>query len=80
MTDTTAGRAKRVPISIPTDFPQANRLGDTQLFEAILGIASSTFARWLAEKRLPTPIKIGRLNKWPEAVMARVQAEGVPSA
>jgi predicted DNA-binding transcriptional regulator AlpA len=64
---------------IPSDYPHAHRLADQHVFCAVLGIASSTFARFLAEGRLPKPTKIGRNNRWPETVIARVAAEGVPA-
>ena len=40
---------------IPSDYPHAHRLADQHVFRAVLGIASSTFARLLAEGRLPKP-------------------------
>lgn len=63
---------------IPSDYPHAHRLADQHVFRAVLGIASSTFARLLAEGRLPKPTKIGRANRWREIDIARVAAEGVP--
>jgi hypothetical protein len=63
---------------IPSDFPHGQRLGDALLFRAILGgMARSTFARKLSEGKLPPPVRVGHLNKWPEAVMAEVRDEGV---
>jgi hypothetical protein len=63
---------------IPHDFPHSQRLGDAHLFRAVLGnMARSTFARKLSEQKLPPPIRVGHLNKWPEPVMAKVRDAGV---
>jgi hypothetical protein len=70
------GGAKRV--AIPSDFPNPQRLGDRDLFRAVLGgIATSTFSKWLADGRLPQPKKFGSLNRWPEALMASVRDSGL---
>jgi hypothetical protein len=63
---------------IPHDFPHPHRLGSTELFRAILGgMAKTTFARKLAEEKLPAPTRIGPLHKWPETVMAATRDAGV---
>jgi predicted DNA-binding transcriptional regulator AlpA len=76
-TSTTAHRAKRSPVAVPLDFPHPARLGGTQLFEAVLGIAPSTFARWRSEGKIPAPIMQGKLCKWRETVMAELRDNGV---
>jgi hypothetical protein len=64
--------------TIPSDFPHPQRLGDRDLFRAVLGnIATSTFAKWLADGRIVKPRKIGSLNRWPETVMASVRDGGL---
>jgi hypothetical protein len=64
--------------TIPLDFPNAQRLGDRDLFRAVLGgVATSTFAKWLADGRIEKPRKIGSLNRWPETVMASVRDGGL---
>lgn len=82
MTDatTTTKNRKRATVEIPHDFPNQHRLADMQLFTAVLGIAASTFHRFMAEGRLPTPIKVGRCNRWKETDVARVAAEGISTA
>jgi predicted DNA-binding transcriptional regulator AlpA len=79
MTTDTIRRAKRVrpTVKIPDDFPHPQRLGNTPLFAAVIGTAPSTFARKLAEGKIPPPIKIGALNKWPEVQMAAVRDAGI---
>ena len=77
---TSPARRKRAPFELPAGFPQPHALGSTDLFIGVLGIGASTFARYLAEGRLPVPVKIGKLNRWPQEVIARIAAEGVPSA
>lgn len=65
-------------IRIPADFPHPQRLAGRDLFIAILGNPSpATFARWLAEGRLPRPRKLGSLNRWPEVEMAAARDAGV---
>jgi predicted DNA-binding transcriptional regulator AlpA len=64
---------------IPSDFPHPHRLADMHVFTAVLGIAGSTFHRFMAEGRLPAPIKVGRNNRWRETDIARIAAEGVPA-
>jgi predicted DNA-binding transcriptional regulator AlpA len=64
---------------ILSDFPHPHRLADMQTFCAVLSIAESTFHRYLSEKRLPAPIKVGRNNRWRETDIARVAAEGIPA-
>lgn len=62
------------------DFPHPHRLAGIQTFCAVLCIAESTFHRYLSEKRLPAPIKVGRNNRWFETEIARVAAEGIAPA
>jgi hypothetical protein len=57
---TTTKNRKRTAVEIPAGFPHPHRLADMQLFAGVLGIAPSTFHPFMAEGRLPTPIKIGR--------------------
>jgi hypothetical protein len=76
-TSTNARRAKRSPAAVPLDFPHPARLGGTQLFEAVLDVGTSTFARWRAEGRIPAPIMQGKLCKWRETVMAELRDNGV---
>jgi hypothetical protein len=76
-TTTTAHRAKRSPVSVPLDFPHPARLGGTQLFEAVLDVGTSTFARWRAEGKIPVPVMQGKLCKWRETVMAELRDNGV---
>jgi hypothetical protein len=40
-------------------------------------MAKTTFARKLAEEKLPAPVRVGPLNKWPETVMAATRDAGV---
>ncbi|QDM27074.1 hypothetical protein FNL56_13850 [Tardiphaga sp. vice304] len=64
--------------AIPFDFPHPARLGGRDLYLAILGNpAASTFARWIAEGKIPAPTKFGSLNRWPETVMATSRDQGV---
>lgn len=79
MTDVTTPRRKRAAFELPAGFPQPHTLGSTDLFINVLAIGASTFARYLAEGRLPAPVKIGKLNRWPHEVIARVAAEGIPA-
>jgi hypothetical protein len=74
-TTTTALRAKRSPV--PLDFPHPARLGGTHLFEAVLDVGTSTFARWRAEGKIPAPVMQGKLCKWRETVMAELRDNGV---
>ena len=68
--------AKRT--DIPSDFPHPARLGGRDLYLAVLGNpAASTFARWIAEGKIPKPKKLGSLNRWPETVMAASRDQGV---
>lgn len=76
-TSTTARRAKRSPAAVPVDFPHPARLGGTQLFEAVLDVGTSTFARWRAEGKIPVPVMQGKLCKWRETVMAELRDNGV---
>jgi hypothetical protein len=77
-TTTTARRAKRAPVEIPRDFPHPQRFSGTPLFEAVLGIAPSTFALKLGDGKIPAPTtRIGRLSKWPESLMAKTRDSGV---
>lgn len=71
----TARRAKRAPV--PLDFPHPARLGGSQLFEAVLDVGTSTFARWRAEGKIPVPVMQGKLCKWRETVMAELRDGGV---
>lgn len=65
-------------VDIPHDFPHPQRLGGRKLYLSVLGNpAASTFARWMAEGKIPKPKKIGALNRWPETVMAASRDEGV---
>lgn len=76
MTHPTRASAPRV--AIPSDFPHPQRLGGRDLYLAVLGHpAASTFARWLAEGKLPKPTKVGALNRWPEKVMAASRDAGI---
>jgi predicted DNA-binding transcriptional regulator AlpA len=64
--------------TIPLDFPNPQRLGDRDLFRAVLGgIATSTFAKWLADGKLPKPRKLNSMNRWPEVQMASVRDGGL---
>ncbi|MGY3589002.1 putative DNA-binding transcriptional regulator AlpA [Bradyrhizobium sp. USDA 4341] len=64
--------------TIPPDFPNPHRLGGRDLYLAVLGNpAPSTFARWLAEGKIPKPQKLGSLNRWPETVMADTRDSGI---
>jgi predicted DNA-binding transcriptional regulator AlpA len=77
---TTTTKNRKRTIEIPDGFPHPHRLADMQLFVGVLGIAPSTFHRFMAEGRLPTPIKVGRCNRWKETDVARIAAEGIPAA
>lgn len=69
-------RAQRV--QIPSDFPHPERLGGRDLYLTVLGEpAASTFARWIAEGKIPKPKKLGSLNRWPETVMAASRDAGI---
>jgi hypothetical protein len=71
-------RERAVRVQIPADFPHPQRLAGRDLFIAILGDPSpATFARWLAEGKLPKPRKLGSLNRWPEVAMAAARDAGV---
>jgi hypothetical protein len=71
-----SGRATRV--QIPSDFPHPQRIAGRDLYLAVLGDpAPSTFARWLAEGKIPKPKKFGSLNRWPETVMAASRDAGI---
>ncbi|MHC6153527.1 hypothetical protein ACVSQB_17270 [Bradyrhizobium elkanii] len=64
--------------TIPSDFPHPQRLGGRDLYLTVLGNpATSTFARWLAEGKIPKPQKLGSLNRWPETVMADTRDVGI---
>lgn len=64
--------------TIPHDFPHPQRLGGRDLYLAVLGNpAPSTFARWIAEGKVPKPQKLGSLNRWPETVMASTRDVGI---
>jgi predicted DNA-binding transcriptional regulator AlpA len=68
----------RSPVTIPTDFPHPQRLGGRDLFLSVLGDpAISTFHRWMADGKIPAPKKLGQLNRWLEADMAKVRDAGV---
>jgi hypothetical protein len=76
----TRTRAPRDLTPIPTDFPNQNRLGGSDLFRTVLGgTPKSTFARWLAADLLPTPTRICGLNMWPEEIMSDVMRNGTRS-
>jgi hypothetical protein len=65
------------PTRIPSDFPNAHRLGDAVLFRELLGDPGrSTFARYLQLGLIPPPDrKLGTLNRWYETTMvAAVEA------
>lgn len=63
--------------TIPSDFPHPERLGDRDLFRAVLGSpARSTFAKWISDRKIPQPRKVGSLNRWPETQMASVRDAG----
>lgn len=63
--------------TIPADFPHPERLGDRDLFRAVLGNpARSTFAAWISTGKIPQPRKVGSLNRWPETQMAAVRDAG----
>jgi hypothetical protein len=68
-------------ITIPSDFPNAHRLGDAALFRELLGARSkSTFSHLLARGLLPAPDKkLGRRNRWYETTMAKA-VEALPAA
>ncbi|WP_439925088.1 helix-turn-helix transcriptional regulator [Nitrobacter sp. JJSN] len=76
MTIHASERASRV--QIPADFPHPQRLAGRDLFIAILGEPSpATFARWLAEGKLPKPRKLGSRNRWPETIIAAARDSGI---
>jgi predicted DNA-binding transcriptional regulator AlpA len=77
---TTTTKNRKRTIEIPESFPHPHRLADMQLFCGVLGIAPSTFHRFMAEGRLPPAIKVGRCNRWRETDVARVAAEGIAAA
>jgi hypothetical protein len=68
-------------IIIPTDFPNAHRLGDAALFRGLLGaLPKSTFSHLLARGLLPAPDKkLGRRNRWYETTMAEA-VKALPAA
>lgn len=69
---------RRERVQIPSDFPHPERLGGRDLYLAVLGDpAASTFARWIAEGKIPKPKKLGSLNRWPETVMATSRDAGI---
>jgi hypothetical protein len=73
-------RAPRNLTPIPHDYPNANRLGGSDLFRTVLGgTPKSTFARWLAAHILPAPTRVCGLNMWPEETMADVTRNGTRS-
>lgn len=75
---TTHAHERASCVQIPADFPHPQRLAGRDLFLAILGDPSpATFARWLAEGKLPKPRKLGSLNRWPETEMATARDAGI---
>jgi hypothetical protein len=65
---------------IPSDYPNAHRLGDALLFRELLGNPGrSTFARYLQMGLIPPPDrKLGTLNRWYETTMAAA-VEALPT-
>jgi predicted DNA-binding transcriptional regulator AlpA len=82
---TTAGRkrGKAAPFVFPADFdnPASKyKLGSTEMFIALLGVGKSTFANYLSQGLLPTPVRIAGLNRWPYYVMQHVAKNGLTAA
>jgi len=78
---TTTPRAKRTrpTVEIMDGFPNPFRLVGTEFFSGMLGVSSSSFARYLAAGALPAAdVKVGRLSRWKETTVASVLATGVP--
>jgi hypothetical protein len=67
--------------TIPSDFPNAHRLGDAALFRELLGaLPKSTFSHLLARGLLPAAEKkLGRRNRWYETTMAKA-VKALPAA
>lgn len=73
-----ASRARAPEVEIPSDFPHPQRLAGRDVYMAVLGLSStSTFARWMADGKIPKPTKCGHLNRWPETVMAASRDNGI---
>lgn len=77
---TTTRRARRAASIIPEKFPVPHALGDVKLFAAVLDIGELTVHRLRAEGRLPEPVRIGKLVKWPHSVMADIARNGIAPA
>ena len=66
----------RATFPIPSDFPHPQRLGGSQLYCSVLSTSLSTLHRWMADGKIPKPMKFGQQNRWPETVMAASRDAG----
>jgi predicted DNA-binding transcriptional regulator AlpA len=73
------GRKEQFPGGLPADLAGA-RLIDREQFQKLLGIGRATFERWLAQKRLPEPIRLSRTcHRWRWAVVEAFLRDGCPA-
>ena len=47
---------------------------------AALGVSPVTILKWHMAGRIPAPVRMGRVLRWPRAVLDRLMSEGVAPA